>query len=177
MRISAFSDFEATHAKQGYRHRYRVIPYRQWRFCTPLSKAKAKTKWVLRSITIILSVPHDKLLEAFASEALPSPLHHLLGKQLPLPRQWRWSAGFIAVQPHCSERSERCWLIINYIMARTKRVSLQRQQRPRKWKLLKEDLGIQATQIRVNPTEIDVQSIYFQLTKSLQTAWSASFHH
>ena len=27
VRISAFSDFEATHAKQGYR--YRVVPYRQ----------------------------------------------------------------------------------------------------------------------------------------------------
>ena len=45
VRISAFSDFEATHAKQGYR--YRVVPYCIGNeafacFCTPLSKAKAK---------------------------------------------------------------------------------------------------------------------------------------
>ena len=39
-RISAFSDFAATHAKQAYW--YRVIPYWTSRFCTPLSKAKAK---------------------------------------------------------------------------------------------------------------------------------------
>ena len=34
----------------------RVVPYRLWRFCTPLSKAKAKQDWI--SITIILSVTH-----------------------------------------------------------------------------------------------------------------------